>query len=153
MAYKNRQTHTIILQNMTHFITWMDHNQSLVNNVGIRRCTIHRRTLTKTLTQTHNESLQFRTHLDQSRNCVYPLSRNSGCDLLILCWSTRERVVAALGRRWNWRLWRATCRRASRRVPSPGTVGGQAVFTNTMWLSSEEIRLHVMSVVLKDVWR
>ena len=26
-----------------------------------------------------------------------------------LCWSTREWVVADLGRRWTWRLWRATC--------------------------------------------
>ena len=34
--------------------------------------------------------------------------------------------MAARGRRWTWRLWRATCPRASRRVPSPKTVGGQA---------------------------
>ena len=34
--------------------------------------------------------------------------------------------MAARGRRWTWRLWRATCRQASRRVPSPKTVGGQA---------------------------
>ena len=30
--------------------------------------------------------------------------------------------MAALGHRWTWRLWTATCRRASRRVPSPRTV-------------------------------
>ena len=73
--------------------------------------------------QKHHKSLHFRTHLDQSRNCLYLLSRVSGCALLNLCWSTKEWVVTALGRRWTWRLWRATCRRASRRVPSPRTVG------------------------------
>ena len=46
---------------------------------------------------------------------LYPLSRVCGCALLNLCWSTREWVVAALGRRWTWRHWTATCRWASRR--------------------------------------
>ena len=42
--------------------------------------------------------------------------------------------------------------KASRRVPSPRTVGGQAaVFVNMLRPSSEEIQLHVMSVVLKGV--
>ena len=65
--------------------------------------------------QKHHKSLHFLTHLDQSRKCLYLLSRISGCALLNLCWSTKEWVVAALGRRWTWKLWRATCRRASRR--------------------------------------
>ena len=65
--------------------------------------------------QKHHKSMHFRTHLDQPRNCLYLLSRISVCALLNLCWSTREWVVAARGRRWTWRLWRATCRRASRR--------------------------------------
>ena len=43
-----------------------------------------------------------------------------------------EWVVGALGRRWTWRLWRATCRRASRRVPSPRTGGQAAVFPNVL---------------------
>ena len=77
----------------------------------------------------HNTSRQFRTHLDQSRNCLYLLSRMSGCALLNLCWSTKEWVVVALGRRRTWRLWRATCRRASRRVPSPKTVKQQCSST------------------------
>ena len=64
--------------------------------------------------QKHHKSLHFRTHLDQSRKCLYLLSRISGCALLNLCRSTKEWVVAALGRRWTWRFWRATCRRASR---------------------------------------
>ena len=47
---------------------------------------------------------------------------------------------------------RATSHRASRRVPSPRTVGGQAaVFVNVLLQSSEEIGLHVVSVVLKGV--
>ena len=91
--------------------------------------------------QNTTTSRQFRTHLDQSRNCLYLLSRTSGCAPLNLCWSTREWVVAALGRRWTRRLWRATCRRAGRRVPSPRTVGGQAaVFVNVLRQSSEETR-------------
>ena len=81
--------------------------------------------------QKHHKSLHFLTHLDQPRNCLYLLSRVSGCALLNLCWSTKEWVVAALGRRWTWRLWRVRCLRASRRVPSPKIVGGQAaVFVN-----------------------
>ena len=91
--------------------------------------------------QKHHKSLHVRTHLDQPRNCLYLLSRISGCALLNFCWSTKEWVVAALGCRWTWRLWRATCRRASRRVPSPKTVGGQAaVFVNVLLQSSEETR-------------
>ena len=78
----------------------------------------------------HNKSRQFRTHQDQSRTCFFRLVR--GCPQLNLCWSTREWVVAALGRRWTWRLWRATCRRASRRVSSPWTVGGQAAVFGTV---------------------
>ena len=46
----------------------------------------------------HNKSRQLLTHLDQSRNRSYPVC---GCALLNLCWSTREWVVAALGRRWT----------------------------------------------------
>ena len=76
--------------------------------------------------QKHHEPLHFRTHLDQPRNCLFCLSRISACALLNLCWSIREWVLAARGRRWTWRLWRATRRRASRRAPSPKTVGGQA---------------------------
>ena len=34
--------------------------------------------------------------------------------------------MAAPGRRWTWKFWRATCRRASRPVPSLRSVGGQA---------------------------
>ena len=83
---------------------------------GTRRCTIHPCTLTTTLAQKHNKSLQFRNFLDQSRNCSCLLSRVSGCALL------NKGMMAALGRRWTWRLWRALCRRASRRVPSPRTV-------------------------------
>ena len=98
--------------------------------------------------QNTTKSRQFLTHLDQSRNCLYLLSRITGCALLILCWSTRDWVVAALFRRWTWKLWRATCRRAGRRVPSPRTVGGQAaVFVNVLRQSSEETRRHVLSVV------
>ena len=69
----------------------------------------------------HIKSLHFRTHLDQYRKCLYLLSRINGCAQLNLCWSTKDWVVAARGRRWTWRLWRATCRRASRRVPSTFT--------------------------------
>ena len=88
---------------------------------------------------------QFRAHLDQSRNCLFRLLRVCGCALLIPCWSPRGWVVAKLGRRWTWKLWRATCRRASRPVPSPRTVGGQAaVFVNVLRQSSEDIRLHVI---------
>ena len=48
--------------------------------------------------------------------------------------------MAALGRRWTWKLWRAMCRRASRRVPSPRTLGGQpAVFLHVLRPSSGEI--------------
>ena len=57
--------------------------------------------------QKHHKPLHFRTHLDQSRKCLYLLSRISGCAMLNLCWSTKGRVVAALGCRWTWRLWRA----------------------------------------------
>ena len=97
--------------------------------------------------QQHHKSLHFRPHLDQSRTCLYLLARISGCALLNLCWSTRERVVAARGRRWTWTLWRATCRLASRRVPSKKTVGGQAaVFVNVLRQSSGETCRHVMSV-------
>ena len=97
--------------------------------------------------QKHNKSLRFRTHLDQFLNCLYHLSRVCGCALLNLCWSTGEWVVAVLGRRWTWRLWRATCRQATRRVPSPRTVGGQAaVFVTVLLQSSGETRRHVMSV-------
>ena len=66
--------------------------------------------------QKHFKSVHFRTHLDQPRNCLYLLSRISVCALLNLCWSRREWVVAARDRYWTWRLWRATCRRASWRV-------------------------------------
>ena len=53
--------------------------------------------------------------------------------------------MAALGRRWTWKLWRATCRRASRPVPSPRTVGAQAaVFVNVLRQSNEDNRLHVI---------
>ena len=94
----------------------------------------------------HHKSLHFRTLLDQHRNCLYLLSRISRCAQSNLCWSIREWVVAGRGRRWTWRLQRATCRRASRRVPSPKTVGGQAaVFVNVLLQSSEETRRHVMS--------
>ena len=57
-------------------------------------------------------------------------------------------VNKGMGRgRWTWRHWRATCRRASRRVPSPRTVGGQAaVFVNVLLQSNEDTRRHVMSV-------
>ena len=72
-----------------------------------RRCTIHPRTLTPTLTKNTTNQCIFRTQLDQSRKCLYLLSRISGCAILNLCWSTKEWVVAALGRRWTWRLWRA----------------------------------------------
>ena len=51
---------------------------------GTRRCTIHPCTLTTTLTNNTTKSLHFRTHLDQSRNCLYLLSRISGCPLLNL---------------------------------------------------------------------
>ena len=92
--------------------------------------------------QKHYKLLHFRTHLDQPRNCLYLLSRISGCSLLNLCWSTRDCVVAACGRRATQRLWRATCRPASRRVPSPKTVGGRAaVFVNVLLQSNEEILL------------
>ena len=116
-------------------------------NPGTRHCTIHPRTLTTTPTKNTTKSRQFRTHLYQSRNCLYLLSRISVCALLNLCWSIREWVVAARGRRWTWRLWRALCRRASRRVPSPKTVGGQAaVLVHVLLQSSEETRRHDMSV-------
>ena len=36
--------------------------------------------------QKHHKSLHFRTHLDQSRKCLYLLSRISGCAPLNLCW-------------------------------------------------------------------
>ena len=52
--------------------------------------------------QKHHKLLHFFTHLDQSRNCLYLLARVRGCGLLILCWSTKEWVVAARGRRWTW---------------------------------------------------
>ena len=55
----------------------------------------------------HKESLLFRTHLDQSHNCLYPISCITGC---------------------------------------------AAVFVNVLRPSSDEIRLHVVSVVLKAVW-
>ena len=42
--------------------------------------------------QKHTQSLHFRTHLDQPRNCLFCLSRISVCALLNLCW-----VVAGLG--------------------------------------------------------
>ena len=61
----------------------------------------------------------------------------------------REWVVAARDLRCTRsRLWRATGRRAaSRRVPSPRTVGCQAgVFVNALRPSREEIQLHVVSV-------
>ena len=92
----------------------------------------------------HNTCCQFRKHLDQSHNCLYLLLRVSGCALLILRWSTKEWLVAALGRRWTWRL---------------GQVGGcycqglwvakAAVIVKALRPSSEEIQLHVMSVVLR----
>ena len=78
-----------------------------------RRYTIHPCTLTTTLTKKHHKSLHFRTHLDQS----HLLSRISGCALLNHCWSTKEWVVAALGRRWTWRLWRATVGGCHRQRP------------------------------------
>ena len=97
--------------------------------------------------QKHHKSLHFRAHLDKPRNCLYLLSRISVYALMNLCWSKREWVVAARGRRWTWRLRRATCRRASRRVAWPKTVGGQAaVFVNVLLQSSEETRRHVKSV-------
>ena len=38
----------------------------------------------------HNKSRQFRTHLDQYRNCLFRLfACVSGCTLLIPCWSTK----------------------------------------------------------------
>ena len=43
--------------------------------------------------QNTTKSRQFRTHLDQSRNCLHLPSRISGCALLNLCWSTRGWVV------------------------------------------------------------
>ena len=94
--------------------------QQFCNNAHLR---IHTRTFRNTTLhhpsmhsdndpdpQTHLVTRPLRTHLGQSRI--------SGCAPLIPCWSTREWVVAALGRRWTWRLWRATCRRASRLVQS-----------------------------------
>ena len=91
-----------------------------------RRCTIHPRTLTTSLTKnTTNHCTPVHTWISFASVCIF-FSRIRGCASLNLCWSTKEWVVAALGRRWTWRLWRATCRRASRRVPSPKTVGGQA---------------------------
>ena len=106
-----------------------------------RRCSIHPRTLTTTLTNnTTNHCISVHIWISQSRKCLYLLSRISGCALLNLCWSTKEWVVAALGRRWTWRLWSATCRRASRRVPSPKTVGGQAaVFVNVLRQSRNDV--------------
>ena len=97
--------------------------------------------------QQHHKSLHFRTHLDQSRKCSYFLSRVSGCALLNLFWSTKEWVVAALGRRWTWRLWRATCRRASRR----GSIAKDRGWPNSsvrqrVAAINEETRRHVMSV-------
>ena len=76
--------------------------------------------------QKHHKSLHFRTHLGQPRNCLFCLSRISVCGLLNLCWSIREMGRASSFASLTWRLWRATCRRASRWVPSPKTVGGQA---------------------------
>ena len=97
---------------------------------GTRRCTIHPRTLTTTLTTNHCISVHIWISLATVCDC---LLRVSVCALVNLWWSTKELVVSALGRRWTWRLWRATCRRASRRVPSPRTVGGQAaVFVNVV---------------------
>ena len=105
-------------------------------------------------TDRKHKSLHFRTHLDQSRKCVCLLSRISGCAPLNLCCSTKEWVVAALGCRGTWRLWRATCHRASRRVPSPKIVGGQAaVFVDVLRQSSDETRRHVMSVGARGVGR
>ena len=49
----------------------------------------------------HDKTRQFRGHLDQYRNCLSCLLRVCGCDLLIPCWSKREWVEAALGRRWT----------------------------------------------------
>ena len=68
---------------------------------GTRRCTIHPRTLTTTPSK-NTKKHRISVHIDQSRNCLYLLSRVSGCALLNLCWSTREWVVAAR-RRWTWR--------------------------------------------------
>ena len=42
-----------------------------------RRCTIHPCALTTTLTK-NNKSRQFRAHLDQSRNCLYPFPLSKG---------------------------------------------------------------------------
>ena len=62
-----------------------------------RRCTIHPRTQTTTLT--HNTTNHVNSvHIWISLATVYLFSRVSGCALLIPCWSTREWVVAALGR-------------------------------------------------------
>ena len=47
--------------------------------------------------QKHHKSLHSRTHLDQSRKCLYLLSRVSGCALLNLCCSTK-----GMGRGSSW---------------------------------------------------
>ena len=68
---------------------------------------IHTRTPKKTTL--HHQSMHSDTdtdqkHLDQPRNCLFCLSRINVCALLNLCWSIREWLVAARGRRWTWRL-------------------------------------------------
>ena len=94
--------------------------------------------------QKHKKKLHFRTHLDQSRTCLYLLSRISGCALSNLCWSTR-----GMGRGSSWSsLDLETLESVVRQVggvPSPRTVGGQAaVFLNVLRQSSEETRRHVL---------
>ena len=50
-----------------------------------RRCTTHPGTFHNDTDPKHNNSRQFRTHLDQSRNSLVRLLRFSGCALLIFC--------------------------------------------------------------------
>ena len=70
-----------------------------------RRCTIHPCALTTTLTK-NNKSRQFRTHLDQSRNCLYPFvcgcaqQGNGSWQLLVVAGlgdSGERRVVGQVG--------------------------------------------------------
>ena len=106
---------------------------------GTRRCTIHPCTLTPTLTKKHHKSLNFRTHLEHFRKSLCLPSRISGCALLNFCWSTKERVVTALGRRWTWRLWRAPTNTTAE-VPqdAPLAIGRWSSVRLSSWVRSEK---------------